>query len=127
MNHPVTVKDKKIQRLIDTLQLFPKEQFSQLFSLDENCLAFLFEFLYPGNTKCPCCGNEFRYVLLRGEMVYQCLVCNCIVDPKAETPFKDSLLTLSMWFRELYSLKEYPFMQKVELIRIVNLAAEESE
>jgi len=115
MNHLVLAKDKKIQRLTDTLQLFPQEQFDQFFSLDENCLAFLFEFLYPNSVKCPCCLNDLRYVLLREEMVYQCMVCKCIIDPKADTPFEDSLLTLSMWFRELYSLKEYPLMQKIEL------------
>lgn len=121
MNHLVLAKDKKIQKLIDTLQSIPLEQFNLFFFSDENCLSFLFEFFYSHYAKCPYCCSDFNYVLLREEMVYQCVACGFIIDPTLNTPFEESLLTLSMWFRELYSLKEYSLMQKIELIRIVNL------
>jgi hypothetical protein len=121
MNNLVLAKDKSIQNLIDRLQSFSPEVFNKTFYSDENCLSFLFELFYSCYTKCPYCLNKFKYVLLSEELVYQCMSCSCIIDPKVDTPFEDSFLTLTMWFRELYSMKEYPLMQKIELIRLVNL------
>lgn len=123
VNRLLNAKDKKIQKLIDTLQLFSKEQFSQCFKSDDDCLAFLFNFYFFNHTKCSCCFNNFIYVLIKTESIYQCVYCENQIDPTVDTPFNESLISLRMWFNELFSLKKYPLSQRIELMRIVNLSS----